>query len=91
MTMRVAIYGPNLPNSMQRKGGFHVHASNCADCAKLDKHPSVDERWDIDVSSVAEIGEEIYADHIAEGSMTLDDAVSDLYLYPCVNLPKESA
>ncbi len=30
--MKVKIFGPNLSGAAQRKGDFHVHAADCADC-----------------------------------------------------------
>jgi len=84
-TTAVRIYGPNLPTAaMQRKGTFHVHRAGCADCAKLDKNPSIDPSMDTEVTSCRAAAEFVYSDHIAEGSTTSDEALADFYFAPCL-------
>lgn len=83
-TTRVAIYGPNLPSAMQRVAGFHIHAADCGDCAKLDRDPLIEDAWHIDATDRRDVAGEIYADHIDEGSMTLDDALGDCHFCPCL-------
>jgi hypothetical protein len=90
--MRVTIIGPNLRQADERRGTFHVHAAGCADIARTLTRNGLGEydAWTAEASSRAEVGEEIYGDHIAEGSMTTDDAVADCYFAPCVALTDES-
>lgn len=84
----VTIFGPNLNDD--RKGTFHVHAQDCADCRKYGpgtKFGGDDHGWTLRVDSRDEVGADIDDGHIAEGSMTIEDAVADCYFAPCVTLP----
>lgn len=79
--MRVTIQGPNLNREHQRQGGFHVHAADCRDNRKyayLGTHGG----WTVNVESVPEIVEEVYADQIAEGA-NFDDCAADFHIAPC--------
>jgi len=84
---RVHIIGPNLPD--QSKGGFHVHAEGCSDVkrSKLYASPEFDgdKSYVYDLPSAVAAGDEVYADHIAEGSMEPGEGVHDLYFFPCVH------
>lgn len=85
MTMTVRILGPNLPAHLTERHGetFHIHAEHCADINQYgrDERPSP---WTFHPVSFDELAYEVYVDQIEEGSMTIDDAKSDLWLAPCV-------
>lgn len=94
--IRVTIFGPNLNSSAQRKGQFHVHAVDCADCAHYGPGRKFggDDRdgWQIKAASRKDVGMEIYADMVGEGSMTEDDCDDpDIYIAPCVRFGKPKA
>jgi hypothetical protein len=85
LPVRVKVHGPNL--TVQSKGQFHVHTSNCQD----NKHYGPDRKfggedsgWLMTVGSRREIVETIYADHMAEHENPDWQNYDDLYLAPCV-------
>lgn len=87
-TIRVTIAGPSLRD--QSKGNFEVHAAGCADIAKKAKRDLAfadDRTWSMDAASADEVGDEIYADHIAEGSMEPGESTSDCHFAPCCRFP----
>lgn len=91
--MQVHIIGPNLAD--QSNGDFHVHAKGCADVKRSALYRSPEFKSDrdstVDVESVRDIVEYVYADQIGEGSMSWGDGVSSLYVLPCVGeLPSET-
>lgn len=67
---------------MQSKGQFHVHTTDCADCAKIRKMPHVSEYKETHDSKES-VAQSIYSDQIAEGC-TIGEALSDIYFAPCV-------
>jgi len=80
--MRVTICGPNLND--QSKGQFHIHAEGCADLTrKLSREPEYRYGWTIDADTRDQVGDEIYADHIEEGSMNPGEGTSDCNFFPC--------
>lgn len=85
---RVVIVGPNLPSSLQRLGQHHVHAEGCADLKRGAIRPYAEtEAYVAEARSMTEIGEDLYADFLAEGSMQPDEVLMDLHFAPCVTLP----
>ena len=87
MPQDLTIIGPNIdPHMVGRHGEtFHVHATGCADVARYGG--TVDQRgraWTFSPPSFAELARHIYDDQIEEGSMTVDDAMADIWLAPCV-------
>jgi hypothetical protein len=94
MSQNVTIVGPNLPGSLQRLGGFHVHAAGCADLKRGAIRPYVaDYGWTIEADSLEAIAAEVYADQIAEhegdGTQyeTAAGYLDDFHFAPCVTLP----
>lgn len=87
--MQVTICGPNLYD--QSKGQFHVHAAGCADLQRgARREPEYANGWTIEASTRDEVGDEIYADHIAEGSMEPGQGQFDCHFFPCCDaLSKE--
>jgi len=84
--MRVTICGPNLRD--QSKGQFHVHAEGCADLrrnASLQREPEYMNGWTIEAATRDEVGDHIYEDHIAEGSMEPGEGKHDCHFFPCVS------
>jgi hypothetical protein len=80
--MKVTICGPNLND--QSKGTFHVHAEGCADLKRnAQREPEYRHGWTIEAASRDEVGDEIYADHIAEGSMRPGEGADDCHFFPC--------
>lgn len=86
ITQRVTICGPNLRD--QSKGTFHVHAADCADLVRgAQREPEYRHGWTIDATTHDDVGDNIYEDHIAEGSMKPGEGKDDCHFFPCVKLP----
>lgn len=85
--MLVHVIGPNLPD--QSRGSFHVHAKDCLDVWRNRDYRGPDFKTDrettVEATTVAELVEYVYADQIGEGSMTVNDGIGDLYVFPCAN------
>ena len=80
MNQLLTIFGPNLRD--QSKGDFVVHAADCADCAKLRA-----EQWSRgEYTSQDAVLRDLYSDHIAEGSCTIEDARGSVHFAPCVKV-----
>lgn len=81
--MRVHIIGPNLPD--QSKGSFHIHAEGCTDVQRDPQYAAFlhDREYTWAVTSRLNAAAEVYADQIAEGTMTAHDGLADLYFAPC--------
>jgi hypothetical protein len=78
-----AIYNPN------RKGPeLRVHAAGCADI-KRDLRGATSDTVN-DHESVEDCAEDFYQDFIAEGSMTVEDAIGYSEFLPCTNPKKEA-
>jgi len=78
--MILKIFGANLRD--QSQGQFVVHAADCADCRKLEKlgeHCSVEEH-----NSYRDVSASIWRDMVDEGSMTVDEGLSEIHFAPCV-------
>lgn len=87
MSESVTILGPNLPRIPETQAHgetFHVHATGCADIRRYGQHERSGIAWTTAVDSFAQLARDVYADQIDEGSMTVDDAMSDIWLAPCV-------
>lgn len=92
--MKVTIYGPNLPSQDET---FHVHAAGCADTKRgIYRHIRAggdQGGWDIEVTSVRQIVEDVYSDQMAENDdewATWQPYASDFKVFPCVDLPDEA-
>ena len=82
--MQVTICGPNLND--QSNGSFHVHAADCADLKRgAQREPAYRDGWTIEAATRDEVGDEIYADHIDEGSMEPGEGTSDCHFFPCTS------
>ena len=81
---RVALYGPNGMGRWSRHHDFVAHAAGCADCARLDRDPMVDDATIVDVATRHALGDWLYADHIDEGSMTPGEGESTIDFKPCL-------
>jgi hypothetical protein len=87
-TQHVRVFGPNLRD--QSKGTFHVHAEGCAD----NRHYGPGKRyggddydgWLMEAASHDDVGDSIYEDHIAEGSMEPGEGKHDCHFFPCVKM-----
>lgn len=80
--MKVTICGPNLND--QSKGQFHIHAADCAHLVRLaSREPEYRYGWTIVAETRDEVGDEIYADMIEEGSMEPGEGASDCHFFPC--------
>lgn len=85
--MKVTIHGPNLHD--QSKGDFRVHTEACRDNQKEIRYNGSEGPWTIDADSEQDVAEALYADHIAEGSTTLEGALGSIYFAPCVRELKD--
>ena len=84
--MQVTIHGPNLND--QTKGTFHVHTADCRDNAKEVRVNGSRYPVTVGVETVEDAVEVMYADHIKQGEMTVEDGVADFHFAPCTrNLP----
>jgi hypothetical protein len=80
--MLVTICGPNLND--QSSGQFHVHAAGCADLKRgAMREPEYRHGWTIEATTRDDVGDEIYADHIAEGSMEPGEGKDDCKFFDC--------
>lgn len=69
-----------------------VHKAGCADLRRI--HPMSEDRrypWMEDHESLTEAAESIASDFIAEGSMTVEEALNEIHFFPCVTLPLEAS
>lgn len=81
--MRVVICGPNLND--QSKGQFHAHAEGCADLRRMaSREPEYRHGWTVEVETRIEVGDNIYEDHIGEGTMLSGEGVDDVHFFPCL-------
>lgn len=80
--MLIDVHGPNLPSKEQRVGYFHAHAHGCRDSKRLAKTMS-ETPYAFEADSVEAVALMIYGDSIAQGEMTVDDAVADIHFCPC--------
>jgi len=85
MLKQVIIIGPNLGRDLSPHGEtFHVHASGCADLVRYRDHAH--EAWAIEAATADDVGDAIYEDHIAEGSMQPGEGAADCRFFPCTGL-----
>ena len=83
--MKVVIIGPNLRK--QERGQFHVHAEGCGDIVRDPRHYGYTlaaPHMPVEANTRDEVGDYIYEDHIAEGSMQPGEGAEDCYFAPCV-------
>ena len=66
--MRITIHGPNLTNKAEERGGVHAHASECGDNRHYGygKKFGGEEPWNIEASTVKEVVEDVYGDHMTD-------------------------
>jgi len=91
--MKLVVAGPNLPNSAHGET-FHVHVEGCKDLkrAPYARRAADVNLWEGEYVSAEAVAAEVYADQIGEGSMTVEDAISDIYFAPCTErLPQDQA
>jgi hypothetical protein len=70
---------------------MEVHAEGCADLRRKiwRGYLKGDGAWTIAVSSLTEAAQSIAGDFIAEGSMTVEDAIDEhIHFANCVHLPR---
>lgn len=93
MSVTVTILGPNLPRipeTIRHGETFHVHVHGCADVRRYGLGERSGIAWTTAVDSFAELAGNVYSDQIGGGSMDIHDAMSDIWLAPCVGfLPDE--
>lgn len=88
--LEIQVCGPNM-NHPSTGCAFRIHAANCSH-AKRDMKAPVNfdgNGWKMEASTLREIAIEIYSAQIDEGSMTEEDALSDVDFCNCVKLPLE--
>jgi len=81
--MKVTVVGPNLFD--QSKGSFHAHKAGCADLKRDPNYRGQDLSYTFDADTRDEVGDEIYGDHIAEGSMEPGEGKYDVHFAPCTS------
>lgn len=77
--MKIAVL---YPFEASKRG--HWHEAHAEGCAHLKFRGA--QVWVIEASSKEAAAEQIAADWLAEGCMTLADAVRDIHFAPCVKL-----
>ena len=78
--MKLSIFGPNLHD--QSKGQHVVHATGCADCAKLRRrgeYESVEEH-----ATVESVVKGLYSCQMEEGC-TFDECLGEMHFAPCTD------
>ena len=95
---RVTVFGPNLSGAAQRKGTFHVHASDCADCKLYGpgkRYRGDDNGFVVLATSVHDIVADVYPpeqfDYSGPDDESYEQYVSDFFVAPCVTFPKPVA
>lgn len=66
----------------------HVHAANCSDLQR--RHYDRVTLYTDEFASLEEIAYDSYGDQIGEGSTTLEQAINELRVFPCVDLPQKT-
>lgn len=82
--MNLTLIDCNSPKA-QNEAWMVVHATGCAD---IRRYGPGNQNCTLDASTVTEAAADLASDFIAEGSMTLDQALDDIHFAPCVKLPK---
>jgi hypothetical protein len=78
--MKLTIFGPNLSPKHQATGDFHVHALGCRDC----RNYKGDEVENFEATTIREIVEDIYSDHIAESeNQDWEEYNVGFHIFPC--------
>jgi hypothetical protein len=79
---------------LSRGDSFHVHDASCADLRQSKYNGYRDQRgqrWTGDYASEQKVIEDIYSDFIGDDGTTWADYASDVRIFPCVHLPRETA
>lgn len=89
MSIKVAIFGPNLPRPLSDTGMFVVHVHGCPDTAKgLYRRLGPDSGgWAMEADSEREVVEEIFSDFLDENDW--QDLAHSIRFFPCLDLPVE--
>lgn len=70
-----------------RSGDYTVHRTGCQHLGR--ELRLADNNWSLDAATKREVALDAWCDHIAEGSMTEDEAVGFTSFAPCLdNLPE---
>jgi hypothetical protein len=89
-TQSVTIIGPNLRD--QSKGSFHVHATGCADIARMaHRDPAYrDADWSMEATCRDAVVLEVYSDMIEHNDCEpIEGYRDDLHFFPCcADLPQ---
>lgn len=91
--MKVSIFGPNLRD--QSKGTSHAHATGCGDCKHYGRSGKFggEDGWEIEVTSEMDVVTEIYADHLSDYGLEVEDAegqemlegwLCEIWFAPCL-------
>lgn len=67
---------------------MEVHKTGCRDILRNLYSDAHNGQWVENHDSLSSCAESVASDFIAEGSMTIDDALSAIKFYPCVTLPE---
>jgi hypothetical protein len=82
----LAVLDPNdTPNWME------VHKAGCQHLTRGRGRSKGENAWTLEAGSLTEAATEIAHDFIAEGSMTVEEAVENIHWAPCVKLPEDDA
>lgn len=84
MKLTVLIDGGNSGKWME------IHKTGCADLNKFRHSDNHGLKWVEEHATKTEAAESFASDFIAEGSMTLADALADMHFAPCVTIPLET-
>jgi hypothetical protein len=87
--MRLSIYGPNLPRSLQSKGTFVAHVWGCKDTQRGDYLRA--NGYNREFATKREVAEDIYPPEEFESWDTEfpDSYIDDIYFAPCTKgLPR---
>jgi len=82
--MKLAVYGPNIPGALQRKGTFHIHAADCADRKRRpwsEFDDSGEASWELDAADKVEVCDAVYTP--GEFECRSGDYLYDFHFYPC--------
>jgi hypothetical protein len=82
----VTIWGPNLAGDAS--GQMHAHSPECKDPKRRAAYKRAEAPWTIEVTSVQDIVEGIYSDHIAEApeGTTWEHYRDEVIIFPCTGL-----
>jgi len=84
MSIRVQIWGPNLPTSGAQ---IHIHTPGCADTTRgIYRQREHGRRWIVEVSSLRDVVLAVYppADFGYDADRAWQDFAGDIRVFPCV-------